>query len=156
MGSSGCLVQADIPASAREAPINCRKPRRDNPSSHSEAPLGNSRCSISWNSSLPASSSKLRQYCGPFVSAIFACTVARSSFVFLLGQTSGPAGFPFLSSVFINVELQKSKARAPFLSVTGRATRDFVRRAYLVILFQLRAQGQLFGVLRATDINRFC
>ena len=34
-------------------------------STHSEACRGNSRCSISWNSSVFASSSRLRQYCGP-------------------------------------------------------------------------------------------
>ena len=47
MGSSGILVQPLIPASASDAPISFRNPRRDTESSHSEAPLGNSRCIIS-------------------------------------------------------------------------------------------------------------
>ena len=48
MGSSGRRTHPVMPASAREAPITFRKPRRETESTHSEAPLGNSRCSISW------------------------------------------------------------------------------------------------------------
>ena len=42
-----------------------RNPRRETESTHSDAPLGNSRCRASWKSALPASSSRLRQYSGP-------------------------------------------------------------------------------------------
>src|SRR5205085_466321 len=70
-----------MPASAIEAPINFRKPRRETPSSHSDAPLGNSRCIISRNSSLPASSSRLRQYSGPLVCAILSRTVCSRCLV---------------------------------------------------------------------------
>ena len=69
-----------------------RNPRRETVSSHSEAPLGNSRCRASWNASLPASSSSERQYSGPVFSArrglsaasIRSRTTLRSSF---LGRT---------------------------------------------------------------------
>src|SRR4029434_865524 len=40
VGARGSLVQPVMPAMASEAPISCRKPRRENESSHSEAPLG--------------------------------------------------------------------------------------------------------------------
>ena len=43
MGSSGCLVQPARPASAIDAPINFRKPRRETGSTHSCAAEGNSR-----------------------------------------------------------------------------------------------------------------
>ncbi len=79
-------------------PSTCRKPRRETESTHSEAPFGNSRCSISWNSGVPASSSRLRQYSGPWVCAICASTVARSSF--LPGQTASPFVLCFASSIF--------------------------------------------------------
>lgn len=58
-------IKPVMPAMASEAPINWRNPRRETESSHSDAPLGNSRCIISRNSSEPASSSRLRQYSGP-------------------------------------------------------------------------------------------
>src|ERR1019366_2563468 len=97
-----------IPARPSDAPITLRNPRRETESTHSEAPLGNSRCRASWKSSLPASSSSERQYSGPVFSAA-SCAVAwsirartefRSSLPFWLGQTS--SRFPFLlcSSIF--------------------------------------------------------
>ena len=89
-----------MPARASEAPINFRNPRRETASSHSDAPLGNSRCIISWNSGLPASSSRLRQYSGPLVSAMRSRAASKSSLPFLLGQTSSRRGLLF-SSVFI-------------------------------------------------------
>src|ERR1022692_805915 len=91
MGSSGRRTQPVMPASAMEAPMTLRKPRRETESTHSEAPLGNSRCSASWKAGLPASSSRLRQYSGPafsFAASICARTDSRSRLPFLLGQTS--------------------------------------------------------------------
>ena len=86
-------TQPVIPASAMDAPITFRKPRRETESTHSEAPLGNSRCSASWKAGLPASSSRLRQYSGPVIFALGHCSISarresRSSLPFLLGQTS--------------------------------------------------------------------
>jgi hypothetical protein len=94
-----------MPAMASEAPIKRRKPRRETESSHSDDPLGNSRCSISWNSGDPASSSRLRQYSGPLVCSRHCSIEARSIFFFffpasLPGQTS--SRFDFLSSIFLN------------------------------------------------------
>src|SRR5580704_10590076 len=94
MGSRGSLVQAVMPARPSDAPMTLRNPRRETESSHSDAPLGNSRCSASLNSSLPASSSSERQYSGPVFSraswAVAASmrsrTTLRSSF--FEGQTS--------------------------------------------------------------------
>src|SRR5688572_18470343 len=65
IASSGCLVQALTPASASEADISLRKPRRPTGSSHSDAFCGNSRCRNSLNSGVPESSSRLRQYSLP-------------------------------------------------------------------------------------------
>ena len=79
IGSSGCLVQALNPASASEAPMIFMKSRRELLSVHSEACLGNSRCSISSNSGVCASSSRVRQYCGPRASLSFSRTSANSS-----------------------------------------------------------------------------
>jgi len=45
--------------------MTLRNPRRETVSSHSEAPLGNSRCRASSKAGLPASSSSERQYSGP-------------------------------------------------------------------------------------------
>jgi hypothetical protein len=74
--------------------MTCRNPRRETESSHSDAPLGNSRCRASLNSSLPASSSSERQYSGPVFSRA-SCSVAasmrsRTTFrsSFFEGQTS--------------------------------------------------------------------
>src|SRR6266567_5755371 len=100
MGSVGCLVQAVMPASAMDAPISFRNPRRETASSHSDAPLGNSRCIISWNSVVPASSSRLRQNSGPFFFSMSARTCTRSSLPFLPGQTSSRCGF--CSSLFMS------------------------------------------------------
>src|SRR6266700_2353431 len=64
MTSLGCLVQAAAPASAIEAPMSRRKRRRDAGSFQSGVRLGNSSATNARNSSLEASSSKLRQYRG--------------------------------------------------------------------------------------------
>src|SRR5579864_5170714 len=79
-----------MPASAIDAPITFRKPRRETESTHSDAPLGNSRCSASWNAGLPASSSRLRQYSGPVLAArsISRRNDSKSGLPFLLVQTS--------------------------------------------------------------------
>jgi hypothetical protein len=69
MGSSGRRTHPVMPARPREAPMTLRNPRRETESTHSEAPLGNSRCRASLNSSVPASSSRERQYSGPVFSA---------------------------------------------------------------------------------------
>src|SRR5580658_3991800 len=82
MGSDGRRthpVVAVKPARPSDAPMTFRKPRRETESIHSEAPLGNSRCRAVWKSSLPTSSSRLRQYSGPVFSAA-SCAVAWSLF----------------------------------------------------------------------------
>src|SRR5580693_3399896 len=94
MGSSGSLTHPVMPARPSEAPMTLRNPRRETVLSHSEAPLGNSRCRASSKAGLPASSSSERQYSGPVFSAlscamaasILSRTVPRSSF--LVGQMS--------------------------------------------------------------------
>src|SRR6266536_1550979 len=90
-----------MPARASDDPINLRKPRRETASIHSEAPLGNSRCIISRNSGLPASSSRLRQNSGPFFFSISACTWSRSSLSFLPGQTASSLPFCFSSLIYV-------------------------------------------------------
>src|SRR5678810_868111 len=96
-----------MPARASDDPISLRNPRRDTASSHSDAPLGNSRCIISLNSGLPASSSRLRQNSGPFFFWISAVAAARSSLPFfcnssfLPGQTSSRCAFRFCFSSLI-------------------------------------------------------
>src|SRR6266567_2093368 len=85
-----------------DAPISLKNPRRETESTHSDAPLGNSRCIISWKSELPASSSRLRQNSGPFFFSLSARTWTRSSLPFLPGQTSSRCGLPFWSSLFIS------------------------------------------------------
>src|ERR1051325_426088 len=65
MVSGGWEEQPAPPAGAREAPISFRKVRRSVPSSHSEAWRGNSLWSISSNSSVSASSSRLCQNSRP-------------------------------------------------------------------------------------------
>src|SRR6185503_787146 len=78
--SSGCRVHALMPASASEAPINFRNPRRPTGSSHSEAFCGNSRCRNSLNSVVSATASRLRQYSRPRVP----CSLARSAWMSVL------------------------------------------------------------------------
>jgi hypothetical protein len=76
--SVGCRVHALTPASASEADINFRKPRRPTGSSHSDAFCGNSRCRKSLNSGVSDSASRLRQYCWPRVPSRRARSVSRS------------------------------------------------------------------------------
>src|SRR5579859_641824 len=64
ISSFGCLVQADAPASAIDAPMRRKKRRRDAESFQSGVRLGNSSSTKARNSSVEASSSKLRQYMG--------------------------------------------------------------------------------------------
>src|ERR1700692_2352376 len=102
MGSSGRRTQPVMPASAMDAPITFRKPRRETESTHSEAPLGNSRCSASWKAGLPASSSRLRQSAGPafsLASLIWERRESRSSLPFFEGQTSSRLSILFCSSI---------------------------------------------------------
>src|SRR5271169_1281276 len=73
-----------MPASAIDAPITFRKPRRETESTHSEAPLGNSRCSASWKAGLPASSSRLRQYSGPALARLIDLRAQRVEIQFAL------------------------------------------------------------------------
>src|SRR5215813_3770662 len=140
MGSSGCLVQAVMPANAIDAPISLRNPRRDTPSSHSDAPLGNSRCIISRNSSLPASSSRLRQYSGPLVSAIALRIVSRSSLFFLPGQTSSRCCLPLVSSIFIASGMSIPLALSDRLSMTCVATGYIAFGPKLVRLHQVKPE----------------
>src|SRR5262245_55500025 len=78
MSSSGWRVHAVAPASAIDAPINFRNPRRPTGSSHSDAWAGNSRCNSSRNSTVSANSSRLRQYRFPVEPASFARMTVRS------------------------------------------------------------------------------
>src|SRR5208282_2271722 len=110
IGSSGRRTQPLMPASAMDAPITFRKPRRETESTHSDAPFGNSRCSASWNAGLPASSSRLRQYSGPDASLLLASLIcarseSRSSLLFLEGQTSPLLGCPV--EMFLSVPISK-------------------------------------------------
>src|SRR5215472_16107974 len=86
MGSMGCFTHADSPASAIDAVISFMKSRREAPSGHTEASRGNSRCTISKNPSVWASSSRLRQYCGPLLARDSLSRTSASSS--LLGQTA--------------------------------------------------------------------
>src|SRR3974390_235312 len=139
-----------MPAMASEAPISCRKPRRETESSHSDAPLGNSRCIISWNSGEPASSSRLRQYSGPCASASFCSTVARSSF--LPGQTS--SRFVLLaSSIFMASGLHSRKLGSRTSAVARIAARDVLHGAQLILLDERAAERVLIGVAGAVDFN---
>src|SRR5580698_1002205 len=152
------------PARASEAPIVFRNPRREKSSSHSEAPLGNSRCIISWNSSLPANSSRPRQYSGPVVSAICSLTVARSSCLRLVGQTSAPTApaaliptsFVFCSSMLMFSD-QLSAIVVPFLRLpmAGITTGNVFHRTNLVLILQRIAQRFLLGVCRPIYHHRF-
>src|SRR5580700_8106144 len=143
MGSSGSFTQPVMPASAIDAPITLRKPRRETESTHSDAPLGNSRCKASWNAGLPASSSRLRQYSGPDFSAASCATAAsicsrtesRSSLPFLPGQTSSGFAILLCSSIL-------SLLRGLTSSMTGTATGNVPHAAHVVLLHQ--RQPQLF------------
>src|SRR4051812_24471324 len=79
MFAFGCFVHAVNPASATDAAAILKKLRRSSPSSHSEAPSGNSRCSISRNCGVSATSSRLRQYCCPLPTRSLARTASRST-----------------------------------------------------------------------------
>src|SRR5919109_5445422 len=151
MGSSGCLVHPVIPASASDAPISFRNPRRDTESSHSEAPLGNSRCNISWNSWLPASSSRLRQYSGPLVSAILARTAARSSLLFFPGQTSSRWGVLFSSIVFVSRVFESAALTS---AMARAAASDIGHGTQLVLLEQINSQRVLVAEALAVEQDR--
>src|SRR5260370_28207741 len=127
----GNLVHPAMPAMAREAPINRRNPRRETESSHSEAPLGNSRCSMSWNSGDPASSSRLRQYSGPFVS--FSCRSTAARLSFLLGQTSSRFDLSF--SIFVASALTQSQI-VKISAMTSVTARDVLHGAQLELRHQ--------------------
>src|ERR1044071_3640374 len=140
-----------MPASARDDPINFRKPRRETASSHSDAPLGNSRCIISLNSELPASSSRLRQNSGPFFFWISAVADARSSLSFLPGQTSSRCPLPFCLSSLINFQ---AVAGPTSLSVARRATRNVHHCSQMILLDQMLAQRKLVCVRLAIVHHR--
>src|SRR5712671_5302024 len=148
---SGSLVQPVSPASASDAPIVFRNPRRENASSHSDAPLGNSRCIISRNSSLPASSSRLRQYSGPVVSSICSFTACRSSCLRFPGQTSGPPCCLLFSSIFLL--WRKLLANSLTLPMAGVATRNVPDRANFVLLFYCVAEFDLIIVRMSVEYD---
>src|SRR5437588_501275 len=151
MGSSGCFVQAVIPASASDAPINFRNPRRDTESSHSDAPSGNSRRSMSRNSSLPVSSSRLRQYSGPLVSAILARTLAKSSLFFFPGPTSS-RGCLLLFFSILAVNASPKHAALP-LAMARVATGDIGHGTHLVFRDQISSQRILIAEAPAVEQN---
>ena len=78
-------VQALTPASASDALISFRKPRRPTGSSHSDAFCGNSRCRNSLNSGVSATSSRLRQYSRPRVPS----SLARSAWMSVVRSCAG-------------------------------------------------------------------
>ena len=89
---AGLTEQPLKPARASDAPIsvrNCRRLRAVGPDV--AACSGNSRCMTSWKASLPASSSRLRQYCLP-CAPCRRCPKAASSasrfFRLIIGGTS--------------------------------------------------------------------
>src|ERR1700757_767067 len=172
MGSSGSLTHPVMPARPSEAPMTLRNPRREALSSHSEAPLGNSRWRASWKAGLPASSSSERQYSGPVFSAlscavaasILSRTVPRSSF--LVGQMSSSLTNCDLLSVVICllcrpqalVELRSTDSRwrlSPHntsdflkpkqLSVTGAATCYIADADLAVGRFYPSSANPIFG-----------
>src|SRR5579864_1361948 len=118
MGSSGSLTHPVIPARPRDAPITLRNPRREALSSHSEAPLGNSRCRASWKAGLPASSSSERQYSGPVFSAL-SCAMAAS----ILSRTAP-------SSSFLVGQVSSSLTNCDLLSVVILATVPSLRGSF--------------------------
>src|SRR5215210_578295 len=151
--SIGCRVQPVSPASAREALASCRKLRRETPSGHSEAWRGNSRWSMSSNSGVPASSSRLRQSSGPR----FWRSFSRSSSRFRGAPASGrrDASAPHLPFTPWSLSIRfRSLSKlicpralahgAPVYGsstpspVTGRAARQ---RLDVVLLDELRLQG---------------
>src|SRR6266403_4244460 len=148
---SGSLVQPVSPASASDAPIVFRNPRRENASSHSDAPLGNSLCIISRNSPLPASSSRLRQYSGPVVSSICSFTVCRSSCLRFPGQTSGPPCCLLFSSIFSSVA--KLLANPTALPVAGVAAGDVIYRTHFVLRFQYIAEVRLVLIGGSVEVH---
>src|SRR6266545_2644473 len=155
MGSSGCLVHAVMPAKASEALMIFMKSRREVPSPvHSEACRGNSRCSISSNSGVPASSSSVRQYFGPFASDSFSRTSASSSFSLFPGQTSGPPWlFVFRSlSIRSSVPLLNSSWLCLALAMAGIAARNVANAAHVVSRLQIIAEFDL--VLEFTPVDR--
>src|SRR5205823_13102103 len=121
------------------------------------APLGDSRCNSSRNSSLPPSSSRLRQYSGPVVCSISAFTAARSSCFFFPGQTSGPPGFLLFSSIFIPGEahlaqMRLANRRPPSrLPVTRVATGDVLDRTNVIFRLQYVSELLLIFVDRALE-----
>src|SRR5215831_3601959 len=147
MGSSGCLVQAVMPAMASEALMSLRKPRRETASAHSDAPLGNSRCIFSWNSGSPASSSRLLQYCGPVVGSVRWPRFARSSWTslsFLPGQTSSRSVWPLGCGIFI-------RSFRTSLTVARGATGDVGHGSQSVFFHQVSSQRPLVGIFPSVD-----
>ena len=153
---SAAWCRPSCPPCASDAPINFRNPRRETESSHSDAPLGNSRCIISWNSALPASSSRLRQYSGPWSprsgrwrSPDPACPSCwdklplGAAFRFVLPSSSS-------SSVRLRLILIASP---PTLPMTRGATGNVSHRAQVVLLHQIRAQRHLVGINLAVQSN---
>src|ERR1700747_3289558 len=170
-----------MPASASDAPINCRNPRRDTESTHSDAPLGNSRCNISWNSGVPASSSRLRQYSGPLVWRIWASNAARkrptgedpsarsgraarpsscTSSCFLLGQIAcpelaeGSSRFVLCaSSIMISGGSPCPPLLFQCLAMTRAAAGDVAHAAQFVLGDQRSAERDLVGITVAVEFQ---
>src|SRR5436305_7579416 len=93
MASGGCLVQPLRPASARDAPANLRKERRETGSIHSEAWRGNSRSSSSPKAFSLASSSRVLQYFGPVAPASFLRTASTSRLAGLMSRGESKLSF---------------------------------------------------------------
>ena len=92
IGSSGCLVHPASPASANDAPMTLRNPRRLTASTHSFASppacRGNSSASISWKPGVSANSSRLFQYRLPLWPSSLARTWASVNFAGAIAVTT--------------------------------------------------------------------
>src|SRR5437899_3846039 len=142
-----------MPARPSEAPMTLRNPRREALSSHSEAPLGNSRCKASWKAGLPASSSSERQYSGPVFSAL-SCAMAASirsrtvpSSTFLVGQMSSSLTNCDLLSVVIAYCVVPTGLDGVFVSSPALPCRAFTCPATRL--------GSCRALLFCPDMHRF-
>src|SRR6476661_10481346 len=139
--SSGCLVQPVRPARASEALASCRKPRRDTPLGHSDAKRGNSRWRRSSNSGVLASSSRLRQYSGPFLARSLSRTPSTSS-------RAGPGwGAPWAPHLPLALTLSIRFARSRCCP-SALAADLLLKPACLAVARRAARQGFEFIVLR--------
>ena len=159
-----------MPAMASEAPINFMNPRRETASAHSDAPLGNSRCIISRKSSLPASSSRLRQNSGPWVSAMRAARGLQVKLVVLAGANLFAFFFSSFAASFALPCFIRFLPSAYALGCNLPPLRGFtlnnlyrwhveqlvmsISRAQVVLRDQIVPQRELVGIFLAVELHR--